>query len=71
MSNSQITIWVDDRLASWLSSQAAKTQVLRHRYIEKALTQLMEDQLSKSQEEPEEPEKTIVSCDTPQEQTQS
>jgi hypothetical protein len=51
MSVYELTIWVDERLASWLSSQATKEECLRHRYIEKALAQLMETQLSKSKEE--------------------
>jgi hypothetical protein len=51
MSVIELTIWVDPILASWISSQASKEGCLRHRYIEKALAQLMEDQLSKSQEE--------------------
>jgi len=50
MSVVELTIWVDQRLGSWLSSQATRDECLRHRYIEKALAQLMENQLSKSQE---------------------
>jgi hypothetical protein len=48
MSVTELTIWVDERLGSWLSSQATKEECLRHRYIEKTLAQLMETQLSQS-----------------------
>jgi hypothetical protein len=50
MSVIELTIWVDERLASWISSKATRDACLRHRYIEKALAQLMENQLSKSTE---------------------
>lgn len=47
----ELTIWVDPRLASWLSTQAARNSCSRHRYVEKALAKLMEDQLSRGPED--------------------
>jgi predicted transcriptional regulator len=69
MGSVELTIWVDDRLASWLSSKATKAEMLRHRYIENALAQLMEDQLSKSTES--EVPNDGGPFDTPPEQIQS
>lgn len=51
MSICEITIWVDEALGSWLSTQAHRSGSLRHRYVEKVLAQLMEDQLSENREE--------------------
>lgn len=49
--NIQLNLWVNGQLASWLSSRAARGQMLRHRYAEGVLTRAMEDDLSKDPDE--------------------
>lgn len=51
MSDVELTLWVSKPLASWLSSQASRNGMLRHRYAEKTLEEAMET-TKKSMPEP-------------------
>ena len=45
--NILLNLWVDERVASWLSSRAARGEMSRHRYAEGILARAMEDDLGK------------------------